>query len=189
MALHQSLELKIPLPAVQSCVAAGARFTTEKEGVIEARYPIEYDTDGTTIGNLRFAFRHEPLSLLTLATVFEAIDPQLIQNLVKNEPTGAFSRRLWFFYEWIRGKRLDLESSKSGNYADALDSRFHFVAKPVNSPRHRVRNNLLGTSELCPTVRRTAKLEAFIATDLKSEALALTSMRTPEALARAANFL
>jgi len=58
---------------------------------------------------------------------------------------------------------------------DPLDPRLHFVALAVNSPRHRVRDNLLSIRDLCPTVRRTDRLEAMIAARWDERTAALTA--------------
>ncbi|HLK55482.1 MAG TPA: Fic family protein [Chthonomonadaceae bacterium] len=189
IALHGTLNLMIPSPVVQSFVVAGARRTRETETYIEEYYPSHYNTDGTLIENLRFALKHEPLDLRVVSAALEAIGEDALTAWVRTEPTGAFSRRAWFFYETLIGRTLDLEAVKAGNYVDALDERRHFVAAPINSSRHRVRDNLLGTRDLCPVVRRTPKLEAMIAAHLDAEARAMAAHYSPETLARAVNFL
>jgi len=51
--------------------------------------------------------------------------------------------------------------------------------------RHRVRNNLPGTSEFCPLVRRTAWLHKLLGTDLAADARAVIGRAAPELVARA----
>jgi hypothetical protein len=189
MALYRELGLSIPLPAVQSYVVAGARRTREVESHTEEYYPPQYSTDGTLVGNLRFALRHEPLDLGIIYKVLQAIGPSGLEAWVRAEPTGEFSRRAWFLYETLTGASLDLEPVRVGNYVNALDEKRHFVASPHNSTRHRVRDNLLGTRLLCPTLRRTRRLEAMIQAKLAAEAKAITAHYPPETLARAVNFL
>jgi hypothetical protein len=189
LALYQSLGMSGPLPFVQSCLVAGARRTRETESRQEERYPAEYRTDGTPLGHLRFALRHEPLDLRIVVTAFRAIGEEALSAWVRAEPTGAHSRRAWFLYETLTGRTLDLPAVRTGNYVDALDAKLHFVARPVNSPRHRVRDNLLGTGDLCPAVRRTARLEEMVAQRLDERARTLTAHYDPETLARAVSFL
>ena len=189
MALHQVLAAKLPPPAVQSFVVSGARRTLELGDVTEELYPRDYLTDGTVLGNLRFAFRHEPLDLRILYAIFETVGGENVAFWVRAEPTGAFSRRVWFFYETLIGVRLDIESAKSGNYVNALDINLQFTSLNINSPRHRVRDNLLGSNELCPTVRRTPKIEAYLKEGLKNEAQKISDRYSPEILERASNFM
>ncbi len=189
LALHMDFGLSCPFPAVQSYIIAGARRTREGETHTQEYYPPHYSTDGTAIGNLRFALRHEPLDLGVIHRSLQAIGPAGIEAWVRAEPTGEFSRRAWFLYETLTGETLDLDPVRTGNYVNALDEKRHFVASSRNSSRHRVRDNLLGTRLLCPTIRRTPKLEAMIREQLSEEVKALTTHYAPEALARAVSFL
>src|SRR5690606_2035001 len=90
--------------------------------------------------------------------VFLAAGPESVAAMVRAEPTGATARRAWFFYEWLTGGKLDVADASRGNYVEALDPEHYFTSAPVNSPRHRVRDNLLGTPEFCPVIRRTPAL-------------------------------
>ena len=152
-------------------------------------YPAHYATDGSPVENLRFAFKHEPLDLRIIHAALKAMGKSALQNWVRQEPTGVYSRRAWFLYERLTGQILDLEAVRTGNYTDALDTQRHYTADPINSPRHRVRDNLLGGPDLCPVVRRTTKLEAMIQSGLAGEANSLIARYDPDILARAISFL
>jgi hypothetical protein len=158
-------------------------------GYVDEFYPRHYSTDGSLIGNIRFALKHEPLDLRIIHAALVALGELQLIAWLRDEHTGIFSRRAWFFYETLTGNVVDIDDVLTGNYVDALDPRKHFVAPPRNSKRHRVRDNLLGTRDFCPVVRRTAKIEAMIASDIKAEAMALTTKYSAEVLARSANFL
>lgn len=189
LALHQALQLRVPSPATHSYIVDGARRTAVSDLTVEEWYPRQYLTDGTLIGNLRFAFKREPLDLRIIHAALLAIDEPQLTAWIRGEPTGIFSRRAWFLYETLTGRVLDVGAAQAGNYVDALDPNLHFVSRPLNSIRHRVRDNLLGTRNYCPVVRRTRKIEAMIRADIRAEALALTSKYPAELLARSANFL
>lgn len=189
IALHGMLGMNVPLPAVRSFVVSRARRTREVESHIEEYYPAHYGIEETLQANLRFAFRHEPLDMRIIHAALLALGEKGLADWVRQEPTGAFSRRAWFLFETLTGRTLDLEPVQAGQYVDALDAKRHFVAASVNSLRHRVRDNLLGGGNLCPTVRRTPKLEALIQAKLEEEAKALASHYSPETVARAVNFL
>lgn len=189
VALHQKLRLPFTLPAVCSFIVPEARQTRQWGTEIEEYYPPPYKTDDSLQGNLRFALRHEPLDLRVISATLEAIGPDALADWVRSEPTGVFSRRVWFLYETLKGQTLDLESARSGNYVDMLDTKRHYVSTPVNSQRHRVRDNLLGSYYLCPIVRRTRRLENLVAAHLDRKVRELQMRYGPETLARAVNFL
>lgn len=189
LALYEALDLSGAPPFVQSYLGAGARRTRESESRQEERYPAEYRTDGSLLGHLRFALRHEPLDLRVVVAALEAIGDSGLRAWVREEPTGAYSRRAWFLYETLTGKMLDVPSVQTGNYVEALNPKRHFVAASVNSPRHRVRDNLLGTADLCPTMRRTSRLETMVAAHWSQQAKTLAARYDPATLARAVSYL
>ena len=152
-------------------------------------YDKRYLPEATLEGHLGFALRHESIDLLILQRVFDAVPQQDIEAIVRATPTGAFSRRLWFFFETLTGRRLDLEDAPTVTAVPALDPALYFTGKERFSQRHRVRDNLLGTGALCPVIRRTAKLEALIALDLAERAKETIGKTGGHVVARAASFM
>lgn len=189
LALHREFDLKVPFPAVQSYVGPGTRRTVAWLTETQEFYTPSYATDGTPIGNLRFALKYEPLDLGVVYHALRAMGSRMLEEWVRTEPTGEYSRRAWFLYETLTGETLDLDPVRMGNYVSALDEERHFVASPRNSSRHRVRDNLLGTRFLCPTIRRTPGLVARIEAKLADEARAIMTRYSPETLARAVSYL
>ena len=108
---------------------------------------------------------------------------------VRAEPTGAYSRRIWFFYETFTGRTLNLEDVRSGSYVDALDAARHVTGERRRSQRHRVADNLLGGPGLCPFVRRTPRLAERMRARMDAEAHALVRRYDPLVLARAISYL
>jgi len=187
--LRRELGLTVPAPAVESYVVAGARRTEVHGSRIVELYPRQYASDGTAVSHLRFALRHEPVDLGVLVAALKAIGPAALETWVRAEPTGAYSRRAWFFYETFTGRTLDLDDVRTGNYVEALDPDKHIVAARRNSARHRVADNLLGGPGLCPTVRRTPRLVQQMGLRVDEEARALVESYDPLILARAVNYL
>ncbi|MDM0073741.1 Fic family protein [Variovorax sp. J2P1-59] len=124
--------------------------------------------DSTLPAHLTFFLKHEGAHLELLARLFDRVDPQLLVDWVRSEPTGQYARRAGFLYEWITRRELDVESKLiGGRYVDALDPDGQLVASTsVNVGRWRVRDNMPGTSDFCPTVRLTPQVRAGIEFDL-----------------------
>jgi hypothetical protein len=97
--------------------------------------------------------KYEGIDLLILKRLFEAVDKSDIEEIVTNQPTGRYSRRIWFFYEWLTGKKLDLDDANMGNYVDVLDPKLQYPGPERKSKRHRVINNLPGEKDFCLLVR------------------------------------
>ncbi len=188
-ALHRKLGLNHPQPSVQSFVIAGGRRTHEKAAGTEEYYTSKYRTADTLIGHLKFALKHEPLQLGIVVETLKQIGSQDMEEWVRQEPTGKYSRRAWFLYETFLEQTLDLPDAQAGDYIDALDEKRHYGATGHNSARHRVRNNLFGTAEFCPTLRRTPQLEAMRGANWNTQAVALTQQYDQETLARAVSYL
>lgn len=187
--LRRELALTVPPPATESYLVAGARRTEVHGPRTIELYPGQYTTDGTVMSHVRFALRHEPVDLGVLIAALKAIGPVELEAWVAAEPTGAYSRRAWFFYETFTGRTLALDDVRTGNYVLALDPAKHIVADRRNSPRHRVADNLLGGPELCPIVRRTPRLAGQMDLRIDEEARTLIESYDPLHLNRALNYL
>ena len=97
-ALVHGLGLAAPLKA-PSAVAEGhirgSQRTEDDWTIFDKRYwPGDTITD-----HLTFALRHEPIDLLILKRAFDAIPAEELTAFIKAAPTGALTRRAWFFYE------------------------------------------------------------------------------------------
>ncbi len=92
-----------------------------------------------------------------------AVPAREIEALVRVAPTGSYARSIWFPYEWLTGKHLDLPDARTGTYVPVIDPERQWAIDGTNSPRHHVRNNLPGTPEFCPMVFRTKTLHQFVA--------------------------
>jgi hypothetical protein len=113
--------------------------------------------------HLSFALRHEPIDLLILKRVFDAVSADVVQEYVRSTPTGVPSRRAWMFYELLTGRTLDIpEVPATLTSIDLLDPETYFTGAPKPSRRHKVRENLLGTARFSPVIRRTDRLKAFL---------------------------
>jgi hypothetical protein len=145
---------------------------------------------GDTLGDhLAFALRHEDLDLLILKRIFEAVPPAEIEAIVRAAPTGIPARRIWYFYETLTGRTLDVENAPVAAAIDLLDPKLYFTGKPRLSKRHRVRDNLLGTGRFCPVIRRTKTLTDFLELDLAAKARETLGRTGAHLVARAASFL
>ncbi len=171
------------------CVSAGAIKGNRRDDGPWRIFDKRATPDQTLAGQLTFAFRHETLDLLILKRLFQAVGQMEIEAVVRREPTGATSRRVWFFFEWLSGERLDLADAGKIAYVPALDPKDYITAQPINSPRHQVRDNLLGTPAFCPIIRRTPQLAAYLETHWDAKAKDLVGRIAKSVIARTASFL
>jgi len=139
--------------------------------------------------HLTFALRHEDLDPLVLKRIFDAVDAKVMEAFVKATPTGIPVRRAWFLYELMTGRTLDVPDDPGVPAVDVLDPGEYFTGKPRLSRRHRVRDNLLGTSSFCPVIRRTKLLTDFAGRKLGELATETVGRTGAHLVTRAARFL
>ncbi len=184
-ALIHAHGLQVPWPRELTAISPQNK-SASSEGwrVLPARYAPEPSLEG----HLTFALKHEGVQLLILKQLFEALGPNPVEALVRQAPTGAYARRIWFFYEWLLGRQLDLPDIIRGTYAQALTQHQYGIAA-IRSKRHRILNNLPGTPAFCPLIFATEKLQAWIEQDLAAEAASAVAEVPKDLLARTAAFL
>lgn len=129
-------------------------------GLAQEVYPAQFRPEPTIPGHLTFALKHEIVHLEFLSRLFGAIEPGILEEWIRREPTGGFARRAGFLYEWLTGKRLDVPDA-GGNYVEALPGDKYLTAsQAVNHQRWRVRDNMPGDPGFCPIVYRSQPVAA-----------------------------
>ncbi|MFT5516822.1 MAG: hypothetical protein ACI80V_002960 [Rhodothermales bacterium] len=95
-------------------------------------------------------------------------------------------RRFWFLIEWLGERVFDVpDASPKRGLERAVDPKLQFGLNGGEvSERHRVINNLPGTADFCPLVRRTKVLQAAIDRDLSEQARRVAGQTQPHILAR-----
>ena len=139
---------------------------------------------------LEFAVKWEGVSLAVLRTLFRRVGPAEIVRILHDKPTGKYTRRIWFLYEWLMDERLDLPDSGKVKAVPVVDPELQFAPESgALSRRHRVRNNLPGTQRFCPMVRRTPELDRYARMGLDAEARRIVERTQPDIVRRAAQLL
>jgi hypothetical protein len=185
-ALIGAHDLQVPLPL--TLCAIGKRHKIYKDNGWRIYTP-RHEPHATLEGHLVFALKYEGLDLAILKRLFEAVPSTDIEAIIRAKPTSAYTRRIWFLYEWLLECALNLPDAETATYADIVDSKQQWAVKGETSKRHRVRNNLPGTRWFCPLVRRTEKLERFVNAKLDEQARAVVGRIPAGILARTAAFL
>jgi len=179
---------KLPVPVPRTLSAIGTKHRIIERGGWRIYTP-RHAPEASLEGHLTFALKNEGLDLAVLKRLFLAVKEGEIAELVRQKRTGLYTRRIWFLYEWLLGRELKLPAADKISYVDAVDTELQFGGTRENSARHRVCNNLPGTTEFCPMVFKTPALNEFIAQDWKERARAVVSEVPKDLLARTAAFL
>jgi hypothetical protein len=186
-AIIEALGLPMPFPGTLALISEKRRqYRVPGWIVLTPRHKPQ----DSLYSNLVFSIKYEGINLLFFKKLFESVDALIIEELVKNEPLSQFSRRIWFIYEWLTQKILNIPDLKEGNYISLLDGKLQYtIGKGDNSPRHRVRNNLPGTINFCPLVSRSEKLEKYIKENLSEKTIGLVRNVHNDILLRTSAFL
>ena len=185
--LIREYELKMPVPP-RLAGLWGSHRSRERDGWY--LLPIQY-APGQELGEeLSFALKWEGVNMAVLDALFKVVSAEEIAAVVRQTPTGAQSRRLWFLYEWLRETPLDIPDLGLVKSVPVVDTRRQFgLLKGTPSARHRVRNNLPGTRQFCPMVRKTPLLEELSSAGYAERTREVTGRIHPDLLSRAAAFL
>lgn len=180
-------DLPVPLPPRLTAIAERhhPESTSEWQMLTPRHAPEE------SLGSqLEFALKWEGVQLSVLSALFRIVSGERIAQLIREKPTGAYTRRLWFLYEWLTREELDVPDSGKVKAVPVLDPEMHFARQEASlSRRHRVRDNLPGTRTFCPLVRRTPTLEEFRRKNLDGQARDVVGRTHPDVIRRAGAFL
>jgi hypothetical protein len=117
-ALIDAFGLRVPLPRILSAVSERHRMHNEAGWrIVTPRHAPSPDLEG----HLTFALKYEGLDLAVLKRLCAATGPGPLEAIVRAKPTGGYSRRLWFLYEWLTGTRLNLPDADRGAYEPVID--------------------------------------------------------------------
>lgn len=167
LAQRFGLQLAQPLTVVSEI--GSRRETHAGDGFRRERYVEAMRPEASLKGHLTFHLKHEVPNLEFLARLFQACEPSELIAWFQEEPTGQYSRRACFLYEWLTSQSLEVSGASQGAYVNALDAESIVVAskeKSVISRRWRVRDNMPGTPAFCPLVRKIPDAVGAMALDV-----------------------
>lgn len=191
----QSLMLEIPVPRTISIISNQNRKYQQEGWLV---FPKIYQpNDSFAVSELEalfmhlvFALKYEGVNLLVFKKLAEYYSIDQLHELSNLEPTGQYSRRIWFLIEWLGGFQLlrkkDLE--KKG-YVKLVNDTIQYAIEGTKSPRHRIINNLPGTVDFCPLISKTEKLEHYIHANLADKQTKYLNGFSKDILQRASSFL
>lgn len=161
-----------------------------KNGYTETTFRASYEPANSICAHLEFALKYDGTNFMILSQIFEKISEQELIHYIQSKRTGKYTRRIWFFYEFLTGKTLALSSLQSGNYIQALEDKdYYTVNNGEKVSRYRIVNNLLGIREFCPIVRKTKVIIDFENENLHTKCLNLVANHTEIMLKRVIHYL
>lgn len=180
----------IPNWHISFVAEGGSHRLNSHDGLVIETYPSSYWPGEGPCDHLEFALKYDGANLALLSAMFRTFEEKDLLEHVRSRPTGKYARRLWFFYEFLTGRRLPLDDLKQGNYIDLVEpEKFYTRLPPARVRRQRVNNNLPGDARFCPLIRRTETLADFEKADLAERCRRTVAAYPPELLRRALGYL
>ncbi|MDQ3142784.1 MAG: cell filamentation protein Fic, partial [Bacteroidota bacterium] len=134
-ALMEAFQLSMPMPSQLTLISSKKRqYETSTWKV----YTPRHQPEDTLYKHLVFALKYEGVNLLFFKKLFTALTKDEIITLIQLEPTGQYSRKIWFLYEWLFSAQLNVPNADSKiKYTPLLDEDQQYAIKGMESPRHR----------------------------------------------------
>lgn len=159
-------------------------------GMINQFYGPKYaPANDTPFEHLEFSLKYDDLDLSFFKAVFEKIPETSIIEYVCSSPSGKYSRKIGFLYEFITQKHLNLPIIISGNYVDLLDNNKYISGRIIKDSKWRINNNLPGTVMFCPVIRRTPILDELLKWNIPDAIAQLKKNYSDDIFRRASNYL
>lgn len=184
--LIEVMELPVPTPDIISMISEKNKKYNIRGWMI---FSPAYQPDNSLYKQLVFALKYEGVNLLFFKKLFEKLSEKEVLNLLQIEPTGQYSRKIWFLYEWLIENKLKIPDLTIKKAVPLLDDKIQYTIKGTSSPRHRIINNLPGNSGFCPLIRRTSKLDNYISSNLVDQNRSYLNKIRKDILQRTSAFL
>jgi hypothetical protein len=185
-AIIEAYQLAAPIPVKLAFISTKKRqFESDEWKVYSSRYLPEE----SLYKHITFALKYEGVDLLVFKKLFEVLKKTELEEMIRQEIHGQFSRRIWFLYEWLMETKLNIQDLKTGNLVPLIDEKIQYAIDGVSSPRHKVMNNLPGTQNYCPLIRKTEKLENYIQSDIRTKKSTYLNRIHRDVLQRASSYL
>ena len=165
-ALIEKLNLPVPFPEKIVIIGTKVRGYETDSWVVLGK---SYEPKDNLYNHLVFSIKYEGINLLFFKILFKKLNENEIIDLLSIEPSGQYSRKIWFLYEWLMCKKLYIPDLTFKNYVPLLDEKLQYAIPGYRSSRHRIINNLPGNKDFCPLIRKTEKLEHYINLNLSMQ--------------------
>lgn len=159
-------------------------------GLVEQVFNTRYAPSGDTpFLHLEFSFKYDDIDLDFLSAVFEKLPVRDLIAYIEASPSGRYTRRIGYLYEFLTGKQLIIANPITGNYIDLLDPEKYITGNTVKNTRWHINDNLVGSRSFCPMVRKTRTLIELLNRSIPGQIEQLKRSVSESSFRRAANYL
>lgn len=187
-------QLRVMPLAYSARIDSRVRGRTEKDLGTERLmlFDPNYQPGDSLAAHIQFALRYEGINLQVLHQLFEVAGSVELSDWLIEKPSSSYARRACFLYEWITGDRLPVEDPvpPKTRYVQALDIGLQYGSNhSQRRDRFKIDNNLPGSPDFCPLVRKTDFLVSMAKKDLHVATQKTLAKYDEDLLRRASAFL
>ncbi|MCS5708646.1 Fic family protein [Candidatus Berkiella cookevillensis] len=91
-------------------------------------FSIRHKPEDNLYAHLVFSLKYEGVNLWILNALFKKIPQTELEEMIQLELAGAYSRRIWFLYEWLTGADL---ADKKIRFVDVLDDKQQYIGPKI----------------------------------------------------------
>lgn len=187
--LQENLNIKGFRLTHESYIGTTNKIEISSTNTIVRTFKSKYDIkNDNPISHLEFALKYDDLNLAFIKEVFSLVDHHKIADYIKSNPNRKYSRIIGFLYEFTGNKSIDIDITTT-NYEDVLDSSKHITGSVTKISKWKINDNLLGTKEYCPIIRKTTELNDLLNWNIQDEIENLKHEYSPEIFKRASHYL
>lgn len=188
--LRQQYALSTSPLTHESYIGGRASATRSGHGIVQEVFVQSYWPGDNPFEHIVFALKYDHLNLDILRQVFFRLGAHPVLQYVERLPNGRYARQIGYLYEFLTGETLALSISMGGTYIDLLDAEKYLVsAQPRRDSRWRIADNLLGSRDFCPIVRRTPEIEQLLTREFTRDLQTFRQQIEPELFKRAVDYL
>jgi Fic family protein len=162
---------------------------SSKGNIIQIYGPKYAVSEDTPLEHIEFALKYDDLNLDFLKAIFTQINPTEVSEYIAATPNGRYARKIGFLYEFLTNRSLSQINEIGGNYIDLLDPEKYITGQVIKNQRWRINDNLLGTKNFCPIIRKTNALSDLLSEDIKERIERLKDEFPEEFFRRATTYL
>jgi hypothetical protein len=151
----------------------------------KSKYDVKVDNP---MSHLEFALKYDDLNLAFIKEVFLNIEPEIIKSYIKANPNRKYPRIIGFLYEFMGRGSIEVKVTTT-NYEDVLDPKRYFTGSITKISKWKVNDNLLGSKEYCPVIRKTTELSELLDWDIKEAIENLRREYAPDIFKRVSYYL
>lgn len=172
----------------ESYIGTVDKIEVSSKNTIIRTFKPKYNVSDDFFAHLEFAIKYDDLNLALLKEIFLSIDFNILEKYIQQNPNLKYTRIIGYLVEFTTNQQINVTIS-STNYIDLLDESRYVTGTSVKIQKWKINDNLLGTSEFCPIIRKTTELTELLTWDFKNELIHLKQSYNSEVFKRANYYL